>query len=532
MKAKFIGALLTSVLTLLTACDDTTNTLGMSMLPSSDGMSSHTTTFQVTTQSYLVDSVYAKTSTGYVGRFTDPDFGSYTASFLTELNCTDNFKFEDILPDVYEEYIENDTLKGKGTLVDENVRGVRLIVYYSTWFGDSLNACRMSAYELNDQWAQERKDENRHYRYTDINTDLYKGILLGRKAYTAYDATVPDSIRTATDSNGNATYSPSIVFNLDKEIGQKIYDENKSHPEYFKNADAFIENVFPGVCIQNDYGDGTILYVDRVDLEFQFQFHYVDSLGVKLTKKVNDANGSIGDDSTYIGRQTIFASTKEVIQANHFENSDKLKEKAAEKEWTYIKSPAGIFTEATLPYDEIYKELANDTLNAVKLTFTNYNEKSNYKFSMNVPSNVLLLRKQDLSTFFEENQVNDNITSFTASHNNVATNQYTFQNIARLVSTCINEKKAARNAAQQSAGANWDEAAWNEEWNAQHPDWNKVLLIPVSITTQSTSSTSNSSTTTAVQHDLQPGYAKLQGGDPENGGTKLTLEVTYTQFEQ
>lgn len=113
MKAKFIGALLTSVLTLLTACDDTTNTLGMSMLPSSDGMSSHTTTFQVTTQSYLVDSVYAKTSTGYVGRFTDPDFGSYTASFLTELNCTDNFKFEDILPDVYEEYIENDTLKGK-----------------------------------------------------------------------------------------------------------------------------------------------------------------------------------------------------------------------------------------------------------------------------------------------------------------------------------------------------------------------------------------------------------------------------------
>ena len=272
--------------------------------------------------------------------------------------------------------------------------------------------------------------------------------------------------------------------------------------------------------------------MDRVDLEFQFQFHYVDSLGVKLTKKVNDANGSIGDDSTYIGRQTIFASTKEVIQANHFENSDKLKEKAAEKEWTYIKSPAGIFTEATLPYDEIYEELANDTLNAVKLTFTNYNEKSNYKFSMNVPSNVLLLRKQDLSTFFEENQVNDNITSFTASHNNVATNQYTFQNIARLVSTCINEKKAARNAAQQSAGANWDEAAWNEEWNAQHPDWNKVLLIPVSITTQSTSSTSNSSTTTAVQHDLQPGYAKLQGGDPENGGTKLTLEVTYTQFEQ
>ena len=526
MKTKYIGALLLTAITLLAACDDTTNTLGMDMLPDSDKMSAHTKTFNVTTCSYLADSVYAKTSTGYVGRFTDPDFGSYTSSFLTELNCTDGFKFSDILPDVYGEYTENDTLKGKGTLVDENVRGVRLIVYYSTWFGDSLNACRMSAYKLNEKWINERKDETRRYRYTDIDTELYKGDLLGRKAYTAYDATVPDSIRNATDSNGNPTYSPSIVFNLDTELGQQIYDLNKSNPAYFNNSDAFIEHVFPGVCIQNDYGDGTILYVDRVDMEFSFEFHYVDSLGVKLTKKVDDENGSIGEDSTYIGRQTLFASTKEVIQANHFENSDRLIEKANEKGWTYIKSPAGIFTEATLPYDEIYQELTNDTLNAVKLTFTNYNEKNDYKFSMDAPSNVLLLRKQDLKTFFEENQVNDNITSFTATHNSVATNQYTFQNIARLVTTCINEKKAARDEAQKNA-TNWDEEAWNNEWNEQHPDWNKVLLIPVTISTQS--SGSSSSTITGIQHDLQPSYAKLQGGIE---GPQLTLEVTYTSFEQ
>ena len=59
------------------------------------------------------------------------------------------------------------------------------------------------------------------------------------------------------------------------------------------------------------------------------------------------------------------------------------------------KSPAGIFTEATLPYDKIHEELSNDTLNAVKLTFTNYNQESNkYKFSMSAPETVLLLRKK------------------------------------------------------------------------------------------------------------------------------------------
>lgn len=533
MRLKHIAALLIAALTFF-ACDDSTNTLGMGMLPESDEMRTDVMTFNVTTQSYLADAVYAKTSTGYIGRFTDPEFGDYTASFLTELNCTDNFRFSETLPDVYEEYYSGDTLKGRGTLVDENVTGLRLIVYYRSWFGDSLNACRMSAYELNDRWIQERQDGNKRYRYTDINTDDYKGNLLGRKAYTAYDATVPDSIRSATDSNSNSTYTPSIVFNLDPEIGQNIYELNKKYEkgenDYFENADKFINNVFKGVYLQTDYGDGTILYVDQVDLQFQFRFHYVDSLGVALKKKINDDNGQIGDDSIYYGVQTLFASTKEVIQANQFANSNKMKEKSEEPQWTYIKSPAGIFTEAILPYDEIYKALSNDTLNAARLTFTNYNEKNNYKFSMDAPNNVLLLRKQDLKSFFEENKVNDNITSFTTTHNSVATNQYTFQNIARLVSTCINEKKAARDKAREEAGGTWDEEAWDKEWNTSNPDWNKVLLIPVTITTQSTGS--NTTTTTAVQHDLQPGYARLQGGDPNNGGTKLTLEVTYTRFQK
>ena len=74
----------------------------------------------------------------------------------------------------------------------------------------------------------------------------------------------------------------------------------------------------------------------------QFRFHYVDSLGVKLIKKD-------GKDSLYYSTATVFASTKEVIQANKFESSEELIKKANETGWSYLKSPAGIFTEATLP---------------------------------------------------------------------------------------------------------------------------------------------------------------------------------------
>ena len=74
MKVRYLGTLLLAVLTFF-GCDDNTGTLGLGMLPDSDGMSAHTATFNVTTCSFPVDSVFAKTSTGYIGKFSDPEFG-------------------------------------------------------------------------------------------------------------------------------------------------------------------------------------------------------------------------------------------------------------------------------------------------------------------------------------------------------------------------------------------------------------------------------------------------------------------------
>lgn len=522
MKVRYIGILLLALLAFC-GCDDNTGTLGMGMLPDSDGISAKTKTFDVVTNSWQAEKIYARSSTGYIGKFSDTSkegFGSYEASFLTELNCSDKFTF----PPVYKE--NADGKSATGTMVKDEVENIQLVVYYSSWFGDSLNACRMSAYELNDKWKEVRKDPA-NYRYTDIDTKEYMGTLLGRKAYTAYDTSVPDSVRNATDANGNSLYYPNVTFPLSKERGNEILALNRAYQNkennYFDNAETFIENIFSGVYLKTDYGTGTILYVDRVDLQMQFRFHYVDEeTGLKLLKKATDKNGEVGEDSTYLATATVFASTKEVIQANKFENrSQDVADRLAEKSHTYLKSPEGIFTEATLPYDEIYGELANDTLNAARLTFTNYSQDSKNRFSMSAPGTILLIRKKDVDTFFKENKVTDNVTSFIATHNSVETNQYTFRNIARLVSTCINEKKAAK----EEAGSSWDES----KWQAENPDWDKVVLIPVSV---SYDNNSTNPTMIGIQHDLKPSMTKLKGGDPDNGGSKLQIEVTYTTFNR
>ena len=508
MKGKKFGTWLVAAVAVLCGCDDNTGSMGMEMLPDTDGMSAHTVSFDVTTESVPAESVFAKTSTGYVGRYSDPDFGYFESGFMTALTCTENFT----LPEVYKETewdAEGNPTKATGIMTGDSVSALQLVVFYDEWFGDSLNACRMSAYELNRALDYDN-------RYTDIDPNDYfdpSTGLLGRKAYSAYDTTVPDSVRNETDSNGNPTYTPSIVFNLPaKEFGEdrilKPYRDPATH-HYFDNPESFIDNVFKGLYLTTDQGDGTVLYVSRVDLRMRLHFFHVnDTTGLKLKKKD-------GTDSTYYSINPIFSSTKEVTQVNRFYNSDLVAEKASEKGWTYLKSPAGIFTQATLPYDEIYTQLANDTLNGARLTFTSYRQDNSHAFSMEAPTRVLLVRKQEYKKFFEDNELTDDITSYLATHNSSGTNQYVFSNIARLVTTCINEKQQAREA----AGNSWDE----EQWMRDNPDWNKVLLIPVSITVDP----NNSERITGIQHDLQPGYAKLKGG-PE--GETLKLEVTYTRF--
>ena len=506
MNSKFLGIFFLIVV-LLTGCDDNTGSIGWDIMPAADVMKSKTKIFNIITESVKADSVYARSSKGYIGRYSDPNFGYYEASFLTELNCLDNYRF----PDVYS--YDEATGKASGILVDDSVRGFELEVYYSTWFGDSLNACRMSAYLLNDQWIQDRNPKNRDFRYTNIDVEKYydKSALLGTKAYTAYDATIP-----AEQHASIALYYPHIVFQLDREEGQRIFDLNKSHPEYFKNSEEFIKHVFPGVYLKNDFGDGTILYVDRVNLSMTLLAHYTDENGIKLIKKVTDDSGVAGADSVGLSSQIVFASTKEVIQANKFTNSSLLEAKVAETGNSYVKSPAGIFTAIHIPYDEIAEELKNDTINSVNMVITNYEQENEYVVNMKVPSSLLLIRAKDVKEFFEGANVRDNILTYVENHNASSNNTYTFSNIARLITTTLKEKEREKAKA----------GTWTTEMEAQWEEDNKLLLIPV-VYTGHTDNYSQTYIMDTVEHNLEPTYAKLIGG-PDN---PLQLHITYTTFE-
>ena len=532
MKAKY--ALIALLAITFFGCDDNTGGLGLGMFPGNDqNIKGKLSTFDVTTKSIPTGKIYAKTNIGYVGKFTDETFGTYQAGFLAQLNCPDGLTF----PEVYTEKKDASgkviSATGKMVITNEddetieiikddqgnpigNIRTTELFLLYDNYFGDSLTACRLSVYELGGDNKETLNTDNAYYTNI-IPEEFYDSQnLLGTKAYTAVDYSLSEEDRNSS------TYVPYIhvAFKEDraKEVGKNILEASRAAGKKFNNQ--LFGKAFPGIYVKSDYGDGTVLYVDQVQMRVVYKCYATDSItGIKLKKQ-----DGVNDSTYYTWRQ--FASTREIIQANQLSNDEQaINERINEKTCTYLKSPAGIFTEATLPISDIENELTGDTLNAVKLTFTNYNQSSDKKFGMSIPSTVMLVRKKFQDSFFKDNKLSDGVSSYLTSHTS-STNQYVFSNITKLVNACIAEKEEAKKA----KGSEWNEA----DWLQKNPDWNKVVLIPVLVTYDSSNTTTGQANIIRIQHDLKPGYVRLKGGEagenPRGENYKLKLEVISTDF--
>ena len=562
MKAKY--ALIALLAITFFGCDDNTAGLGLGMFPGSDqNINGQLTTYDVTTESVPAGQIYAKSNIGYVGKFTDELFGTYQAGFFFFFYCVEGTTF----PGAYN-YEKNTSFDNKNkptlTMVGEgadaadlkditiikdgdkvigNIHTIELYLWYDSYFGDSLTASRLSVYKLGD--AAKELDEGNAY-YTNIKPEEFYNPknLLGTKAYTAVDLSVKDSIRNLS------SYVPSVHVSFKeeaaKEIGAKIIKKAyESGANFDRKA---LKEAFEGIYVKSDYGDGTILYIDQVQMNVVYKCYAIDSISGKILPKKAAVEEGESKDSTYYGYR-MFNSTREVIQANSLDNDQTAMENSiSNPDLTYIKSPAGIFTQVTIPVSEIAEKLQGDTLNAVKLGIPIYNETSEKKFGMTKPRSVLLIRKKYKDTFFEKNQLSDGTTSslFNYADNSLSFTQYTFNNITQMINNCLADREAAKNALPMTfkvinPETNVEEtktATTIEEWE-EYSEWNKSVLIPVLVTKDSSSSNSyygTSSNIISIQHDLKPGYVRLKGGSKKGADGKpdpnnvLKLEVVSTNF--
>jgi hypothetical protein len=107
----------------------------------------------------------------------------------------------------------------------------------------------------------------------------------------------------------------------------------------------------------------------------------------------------------------------------------------------------------------------------------------------------------------------DYTTSFMAT---LATNAYTFSNIGNLITQM---------ARQKAEGMKNDAA-----WEAKHPDWNKVVLVPVAISSKTSYDSYGNSTSTisGIHNQLGLSSTKLVGG----ANSPIQVKVIYARFKQ
>lgn len=466
---------------LVSACDDNTGSLGMDMMPDEDRIDLKAPSYPLELESVAAGAVAAKTSACYLGNFKDPETGLQTQiDFLAQLRCLDNFEFP-------------------STLKEENISSAEIRVFYSSFKGDSLNPSKVKVYPLTKVL-----DNNGSYM-SDINPEEYYDTTEApyiTKTYTARDGTVDEDYRNNADS-----FSPHIKFVLpvraygsdgvQENYGQYIFKLYQNHRDYFKNSSAFINNVCKGFYFKFVNGEGTMLNVDHVRLTVNFKY----------------APDTSKPDSLVAGAAT-FAATDEVIQTSHVTHDEEalktfVDNANASGNGAYISSPAGIYTSVTLPVDSLSE---TDSLNTARLSLTYYKNMSGNRDALRPSPYVLLVRKGKEKDFFKNNQLNDNVTSYltsTASSDNTYSNAYVFPNIRSLMLTLRDE--ARPEVEKLMAERNIDRKAAYAIYKQEHPDWNKVLIIPV--TAVSTTSTGSSGTTStsvvALYHNFSLSSAKL-----------------------
>lgn len=471
------------------ACDDTTEGIGGSITNKIDNINISNSAFNVTTKSIVADSVLSRNNTGLIGKMKDPETGNYVkGDYMTQLSVLPTFSVDTL------DYIK----QANGGSIEAD--SCYLLVSYNASYGDTIAPMKVTAYEM----TKPMKEDKEYYS----NYDAFKeGWVSENNQHWSSNYNL---------SNTSDVKNFKIYLNKEYKKGGKTYKNYGSyimqtyaeHPEYFKTNFKFLHNVCPGFYIKNVGGTGNMAKIWNTELIFYWTRHK-----------------TINKDSTAVSiGYNRFDGTEEVLQLNKIENDTENLKKLASKDQekcTYLKSPAGIFTEVTLPIEDIMKGHEKDTLNTATISFprlNNENEDNPYNFA--TPSTILMVQKDSLQSFFEKSKLADNRTSYTASYSSTGTykNAYTFQNIANLVSAMYKNKGKGEN-------------------------WNKVVLVPVNVITTTQGYTTVIS---KINHDMSLASTRLIVGtdDPnkdyttdEKTGKKVAsgpirIKVIYSKFKE
>jgi hypothetical protein len=375
--------------------------------------------------------------------------------------------------------------------VDNKIDSVILNIGYYSFFGDSVAPMEVTVYPVI------KALDHQYYTNTDPKEYCDMDHPMAKYSYTARNLNISND-----DLRDSLNYYYNFTIPLPVKLGQDYLD--KVLKNEIKTTNDFL-NFFPGTYLTTTFGTGSMLPIDRTTIVIYY------------TRKtmLKDVNGN--DSLAFKSSNAVFTVTQEIIQLNKFENKnpDFLYEDNPDK--TFLKSPAGVFTELTIPIKDIMKGIGTKKFSSVKLSLSAY-PRDEWSYSLPFPgmstsptpasdgsgssgysAKLLLIEPDSVANFFEMKKFADGKTSYTTQFN-TSTYSYTFNNIANVVQNAID--------------------------NAPDKDL-KLWLIPVITTWYSQS---NYYGQTSYTDYMTSNYLYPSGVTLKKGGDNLKIRVLATEF--
>ena len=411
-----LASLLVGVCLLLVSCEDRSNTLGVGMMPDYTQFKSFDTTFDLSYRTISADMkgsgssasgtqynrMYVSSNYGYIGRIPNQEFGGIETEYLTQMYCPQGFLFRD-------------------QPVDNRIDSAFLTLYYDGYSGYGKDLVEVAAYQLDKPLPGNSK-----YSLESISDYYTRGESkeLGRASFMAV---------TGTPHEGKGTW---VRIPIAREIGQDFYDKSVAGSEVFRSQAAF-DQYFPGVYFRVSAGTGSVIRVVRTALTFCYRKEQM--LKRRSTGKV--------DSLAYVPAIQELSHTNEVPQLSRFANMGLSELMTPGTDYAYVKSPAGVLAEITIPTREIKKKLDEAPKGSVRVLASapfaiSGENRQLSEYQLVYPTSLVLMPRDSVAHFFES-ELTDADSPFTTYVSRQAiqgSSTYTFGNISALISKHIEKK--------------------------------------------------------------------------------------------
>ncbi|MCM1290387.1 MAG: DUF4270 domain-containing protein [Prevotella sp.] len=382
MKIKYLLYLaLTLVVTSLYSCDDDVSNIGNSLAQDTLLIYSDSLTLEVPSKSIEASIFDSRTDNHLLGRLSSSEYGDLACSFVAQLMAASSMNVPDSI-----DVNRVDSVK----LIFSMPRG--------QFIGDSLAPQQLTVYELEKQLPSDIESNFNPNGYFSTASKL------GQKTYTLSEITATD---TVTINRSNIRFG----IDLSVELGKKMFNQYRQDPSVFAWPSSFTK-FFPGIYVTRTFGSGCVANVSKV--EFMLYYHYLyDKAIVKdgqTTYKQTHLRDSIA----------LFATAPEVLSANcvTFSPAETLKNRVAKGE-TILVAPGGYNAQITFPTKSIIGKFI-DPINAIYvvsgLKFTIPVSQISNNLGIEPPPYLLMVKTSELDTYFSQNKVPDNVSSFYARY--------------------------------------------------------------------------------------------------------------------